>query len=62
MKKSLDSVVIVIAGLIFAVMVIYPMTMLVFGSMALSNIVVGVIFCSLMLAIDGFLVYIFITE
>lgn len=62
MKKSLGSVVIVIAGLIFAVMVIYPMTMLVLGSMALPNIIIGVIFCSLMLAVDGFLVYIYIVE
>ena len=62
MKKSLDSVVVVIAGLVFAVMVIYPMTMLVLGSMALPNIIIGVIFCSLMLAVDGFLVYIYIVE
>ena len=62
MKKSLDSVVVVIAGLIFAIMAIYPMMMLVLGSMALPNIIVGVIFGSLMLAVDGFLVYIYIAE
>lgn len=62
MKKSLDSVVVVIAGLIFAVMVIYPLTMLVLGSMALPSIIVGVVFGALLLAVDGFIIWMFITE
>lgn len=63
MKNSLlTKIVYVMIGLIFAVMVIYPMTMLVLGSMALPNIIVGVIFGSLMLAVDGLMVWMHVTE
>lgn len=62
MKKSLDSVVVVFAGLFFAVMVIYPMTMLVLGSMALPNIIIGVIFGALLLAVDGFIIWMHVAE
>ena len=53
---------IVLIGLIFAVMIIYPLTMLVLGSMALPNIVAGVLFGALLLAVDGFIIWMFITE
>lgn len=54
--------VIVLIGLIFAVMIIYPLTMLVLGSMALPNIIAGVLFGALLLAVDGFIIWMFITE
>lgn len=63
MKNSLlTKIVIVMAGLFFAVMVGYPTTMLVLGSMALPNIIVGVIFGSFLLYIDAFIVWMYITE
>ena len=63
MKNSiLTKIVIVLAGLLFAVMVIYPLTMLVLGSMALPNIIVGVVFGALLLAVDGFIIWMHVTE
>ena len=63
MKTSLlTKIVIVLAGLFFAVMVGYPLTMLVLGSMALPNIIVGAVFGALLLAVDGFIVWMYVTE
>ena len=56
------NIVIVLIGLVCAVMVIYPLTMLVLGSMALPNIIAGVLFGALLLAVDGFIIWMFITE
>ena len=63
MKNSLFiNIVIVLIGLVCAVMVIYPLTMLVLGSMALPNIIVGAFFGALLLAVDGFIVWMYVTE
>ena len=63
MKNSiLTKTVIVLAGLLFAVMVIYPLTMLVLGFMELPNIIVGVVFGALLLAVDGFIIWMHVTE
>ena len=63
MKNSLFiNIVIVLIGLVCAVMVIYPLTMLVLGSMALPNIIVGAVFGALLLAVDGFIVWMYVTE
>ena len=53
---------IVLIGLVCAVMIIYPLTMLVLGSMALPNIIVGVIFGALLLAAHGFIIWMYVTE
>ena len=63
MKTSiLEKSVIVLFGLAVAVMVGYPLTMLVLGSMALPNIIVGAIFGSFLLYIDAFIVWMYVTE
>ena len=63
MKASiLEKIVIVLFGLAVAVMVGYPLTMLVFGSMALPNIIAGVIFGSFLLYVDAFIVWMYVTE
>ena len=63
MKNSLFiNIVIVLIGLVCAVMVIYPLTMLVLGSMALPNIIIGGMLGALLLWTDAFLVWINITE
>ena len=63
MKNSLFiNIVIVLIGLVCAVMVIYPLTMLVLGSMALPNIIVGAVFGSFLLYVDAFLVWMYVTE
>lgn len=63
MKTSLlTKIVIVLAGLFFAVMVGYPLTMLVLGSMALPNIIAGVVFGSFLLYVDAFIVWMYVTE
>ena len=63
MKNSpLINALIVLIGLVCAVMIIYPLTMLVLGSMALPNIIVGAVFGTLLLAVDGFIVWVYVTE
>ena len=63
MKNSLlTKIVIVLAGLFFVVMVGYPLTMLVLGSMALPNIIAAVIFGSFLLYVDAFIVWMYVTE
>ena len=61
-NPPLINALIVLIGLVCAVMIIYPLTMLVLGSMALTNIIVGVIFGALLLAVDGFIVWMYVTE
>ena len=61
-NQPLINALIVLIGLVCAVMIIYPLTMLVLGSMALTNIIVGVIFGALLLAVDGFIVWMYVTE
>lgn len=58
----LINVLIVLIGLVCAVMIIYPLTMIVLGSMALPNIISAVFFGALLLAVDGFIVWIYVTE
>lgn len=63
MKNSLFiNIVIVLIGLLVAVMVIYPLTMLVLGSMALPNIIVGLVFGAFLLYVDAFIVWIYVAE
>ena len=63
MKTSiLEKIVIVLFGLAVAVIVIFPLTMLVLGSMALPNIIAAVIFGSFLLYVDAFIVWMYVTE
>ena len=58
----LEKIVIVLFGLAVAIMVGYPLTMLVLGSMALPNIIAAVIFGSFLLYVDAFIVWMYVTE